>query len=448
MVRNLLFSFICIPLFFTCNSPKNTTIASQNTPIVEFPLPTEDTLATQASPKNPDAPIPTPAPTPPPTVPINPPPHQESKILQVGAEQTAQLLPLLSQKKVALVVNQTSMAGKTHLVDVLLSKSVNIVKVFAPEHGFRGIAANGEKIANTVDEKTGLPIISLYGKTRKPTAEMLQNIDVLVFDIQDVGARFYTYISTLYYIMEAAATYNKEVIVLDRPNPNGHYIDGCMLNPLYKSFVGMINVPIVHGMTVGEIAKMLNGEHKIGDRNCKLSVIPCKNYSHKIPYSLSIKPSPNLPNDLAIYLYPSLCLFEGTIVSVGRGTDKQFQIIGAPEYNKSLYSFTPIPKEGAMLPPYNGQTCFGYDLSTLSAKDIRNQKGIELKWLIQMYNECPDKKKFFSNPNFFDQLAGNSSLREQIIAGKSIATIKASWQEDLKAFQQVRKKYLLYPDFE
>jgi len=448
MIRNLLFSFVWSILFFTCNPPKNTTTVPQNIPIAEFPLPQKDTLAALPIPENPPTPISTPASTPPTPMPITPPPRQESKALQVGAEQTAQLLPLLSHKKVALVVNQTSLVEKKHLVDALLAESIDIVKVFAPEHGFRGIAANGEKIANTVDEKTGLPIISLYGKTRKPTAEMLQDIDVLVFDIQDVGARFYTYISTLYYIMEAAASYNKEVVVLDRPNPNGHYIDGCMLNPLYKSFVGMINVPIVHGMTVGEIAKMLNGEHKIGDRTCKLSVIPCKNYSHKTPYSLSIKPSPNLPNDLAVYLYPSLCLFEGTIVSVGRGTDKQFQIIGAPEYNKSLYSFTPTPKEGAMSPPYNGQTCFGYDLSALSAKDIRNQKGIELKWLIQMYNECPDKKKFFSNANFFDQLAGNSSLREQIIAGKSIATIKASWQEDLKAFQQVRKKYLLYPDFE
>lgn len=448
MIRNLLFYFILFPLFFTCNTPKSTTTIPQNTPIAEFTLPQKDTLTSLTNPKKSITPIATPAPTPPKQIPITSPPVQESKALQVGAEQTAQLLPLLLHKKVALVVNQTSVIEKKHLVDVLLTENINIVKVFAPEHGFRGIAANGEKVANTVDEKTGLPIVSLYGKTRKPTAEMLQNIDVLVFDIQDVGARFYTYISTLYYIMEAAAIYNKEVVVLDRPNPNGHYIDGCMLNPLYKSFVGMINVPIVHGMTIGEIANMLNSEHKIGDKTCKLSIIPCKNYSHKTAYNLSIKPSPNLPNDLAVYLYPSLCLFEGTIVSVGRGTDKQFQIIGAPEYNKSLYSFTPVPKEGAMSPPYNGQTCFGYDLSTLSAQDIRNQKGIELKWLIQMYNECPDKKKFFSNANFFDQLAGSSTLREQIIAGKSIAAIKASWKADLDDFQKVRKKYLLYPDFE
>ena len=370
--------------------------------------------------------------------------------LQTGAEQTEQYLRLLKGKKVALVVNQTSVVGKQHLVDTLLTLGINITKVFAPEHGFRGLAAAGEKIANTTDQQTGLPILSLYGKTKKPTPDMLANVDVVVFDIQDVGARFYTYISTMQYVMEACAENNKAAIVLDRPNPNGHYVDGPVLEPLYKSFVGLSKIPVVHGLTVGELAQMINGEKWIGTQTCPLTVVSCKNYTHKSVYEPSIKPSPNLPNARAIYLYPSLCFFEGTVVSVGRGTDLQFQVIGAPKYPAARmpYSFAPTPHEGAPLPPYNGEICYGYDLSNLNPTEIRKHQAIDLQWLIRMYNEYPDKKGFFSNAAFFDKLAGNGKLREQIIAGQSEEDIRQSWQEDLTTFKAMRKKYLLYPDFE
>ena len=369
--------------------------------------------------------------------------------IQTGAEQIEQYLPLLKGKKVALVVNQTSVVGKQHLVDTLLALDINITKVFAPEHGFRGLAAAGEKIANTTDEKTGLPILSLYGKTKKPTADMLANVDVVVFDIQDVGARFYTYISTMQYVMEACAENNKAVVVLDRPNPNGHYVDGAVLEPLYKSFVGLSKIPVVHGLTVAELAQMINGEKWIGTRACNLTVVSCKNYTHKTVYEPTIKPSPNLPNARAIYLYPSLCFFEGTVVSVGRGTDLQFQVIGAPKYPTALpYSFEPTPHEGAPLPPYNGETCYGYNLSNIKPTEQRNRNALDLQWLIRMYNEYPDKKGFFSNAAFFDKLAGNGKLREQIIAGKTEDEIRQSWQQDLTAFKTLRKNYLLYPDFE
>lgn len=368
--------------------------------------------------------------------------------IQLGVERTEQYLPLLAGKRVALVVNQTSMLGQRHLVDTLQASGVAIQKVFAPEHGFRGTADAGQKISNTTDAATGLPIISLYGKTRKPTPAMLDDVDVLVFDMQDVGARFYTYIATLQYLIEAAAENRKTLIVLDRPNPNGHYIDGPVLQPLYKSFVGLCRIPVVHGLTVGELAQMINGERWAGTQACSLVVVPCLNYTHNTAYVVPIKPSPNLPNEQAIYLYPSLCFFEGTVVSVGRGTDQPFQLIGAPLYRNMPYSFSPTPHEGAMLPPYNGETCLGYDLSHASAAELRNRRAIDLQWLLTMYRQYPDKEHFFSNAAFFDKLAGNGVLREQIVAQLSEAEIRQTWQADLTAYKILRRQYLLYPDFE
>lgn len=370
--------------------------------------------------------------------------------LQMGAEKLNQYLPILSGLNVAVVVNQTSMIGSRHLVDVLLSQQVAVKTVFAPEHGFRGTADAGEQVSSSRDVRTGLPIVSLYGNSKKPSAQQLSGIDLVIFDIQDVGARFYTYISTMHYVMEACAENGVKMVVLDRPNPNGHYVDGPVLESAYQSFVGIHPIPVVHGMTVGELARMINGEGwlKNGMR-CDLTVIPCDNYSHRTIYNLPIKPSPNLPNSRSIYLYPSLCFFEGTAVSIGRGTDKQFQLIGAPELSskKMPYQFRPVSMEGAKYPKHENKTCYGFDLSTMRLEVFYNQHQLDLKWLIEVYRDFPSKAEFFNKDNFFDKLAGNSRLRQQIIAGTPEHKIRESWEPALSQFKEKRKRYLLYPDF-
>ena len=356
--------------------------------------------------------------------------------IKVAAERTKAYLPLLEDNKIAIVGNQTSMIKNTHLVDSLISLEVDVIKVFSPEHGFRGKADAGAKIEDGIDVKTGIPIISLYGKNKKPSSKQLENIDVLLFDIQDVGARFYTYISTLHYVMEAAGEHNIKVIILDRPNPNGHYIDGPIREDGFESFVGMHPIPIVHGMTIGEYAKMINGENWISNK-CNLTVIEMENYTHDMHYDLPIKPSPNLPNSKSINLYPSLCLFEGTNISIGRGTDYPFQHFGAP-YLESNYSFTPKSGEGSKYPKHKNIECFGTDLRFQD----NYLTDINLNWIINSYNNCPYKEKFFTN--FFDKLAGTDKLRLQIIDGKTEKEIKGSWIDGLDKFKLTRKKYLLY----
>jgi len=360
----------------------------------------------------------------------------QSQQLVLAAERTNSYLNHLQNKKVGIVGNQTSMIANTHLADSLLSLGIDIIKVFSPEHGFRGIADAGAIIEDGIDVKTGIPIISLYGENKKPKTEQLQGIDILVFDIQDVGVRFYTYISTLHYVMEAAAENNIQVIVLDRPNPNGHYVDGPILDTSFKSFVGMHPIPIVHGMTIGEYAKMINGENWITTR-CELIVIEMENYTHKTNYDLPVKPSPNLPNARAINLYPSLCLFEGTNISVGRGTDYPFQHFGAP-YLKSNYSYIPKSGEGSKYPKHENIICFGTELRFQD----KYLTAINLNWIVKTYKQCTEKEKFFNK--FFDKLAGTNKLKNQIIAGNSAKEIKASWKEELDNFKELRSKYLIY----
>ena len=364
--------------------------------------------------------------------------RNQRKII-LGADNSAKYLPILKNKKVDIVTNQTGiLSNGTHLVDFLLEQKVQVTKIFAPEHGFRGTADAGELIKDGKDSKTGLPIISLYGNNKKPKPEQLAGIDVMVFDIQDVGARFYTYISTLHYVMEACAEQNIPLLVLDRPNPNIDIVDGPILEEEFKSFVGMHKIPVLHGMTIGEYAKMINGEKWLDKGlQCKLTVIPCENYTRNMSYSLPVKPSPNLPNDQAINLYASLCFFEGTNVSVGRGTEKQFQVYGSPYLPKNDFSFIPKPNEGAKDPLYNGKECFGENLTT-----IEKVNRLELNWLLKAYNETSDKSKFFNS--FFTKLAGTKKLQQQIESGISEKEISASWQEDLEKFKEMRKKYLIY----
>ena len=360
----------------------------------------------------------------------------QAQKLVLAAERTNLYLHHLENKKVGVVGNQTSMIANTHLVDSLLSLGIDIVKVFSPEHGFRGKADAGAIIKDGIDSITGIPIISLYGKNKKPKDEQLQGIDILVFDIQDVGVRFYTYISTLHYIMESAAESNIKVIVLDRPNPNGHYVDGPILDTAFQSFVGMHPIPIAHAMTIGEYAKMINGENWITTK-CELIVIEMENYTHNTNYDLPIKPSPNLPNARSVNLYPSLCLFEGTNISIGRGTDYPFQHFGAP-YMKSNYSFMPKSGEGSKYPKHEDIMCFGTDLRF--QEDYLT--AINLNWIIETYKECSEKEEFFNN--FFNTLAGTDKLKKQIIAGMTVREIKASWQEGLEEFKRIRRKYLIY----
>ena len=371
--------------------------------------------------------------------------NARSQVL-VGADQTADYLPILTGKRVAVVANQTSVINNTHLVDSLIQLGIDIRRVFGPEHGFRGIADAGEHLSDNIDAKTGLPVISLYGKHRKPTVADMDSLDMVVFDIQDVGVRFYTYISTLHYVMEACSENNVPLLVLDRPNPNGFYIDGPVLDTARaRSFVGMHPVPIVHGMTIGEYAMMINGEHWLaGGEICQLMVVPCRNYTHGTHYQLSIKPSPNLPTYRSVLLYPSLGLFEGTFMSVARGTDFPFEAIGHPDYLAAPFRFTPHSVEGAKFPPFKDLQCRGYDLRTISTDSLEADARINLKWLIDSYNYFISKSDFFNS--FMSRLAG-PELRKQIEKDMTEDEIRQSWQEGLRNFQNIRKKYLLYEDF-
>ncbi|OSY89101.1 hypothetical protein WH52_00110 [Tenacibaculum holothuriorum] len=365
------------------------------------------------------------------------------KTIKTGADQTQLYIPLLKNKNIAVVANQTSViknksGNYTHIIDSLLSRNVKIKKVFSPEHGFRGKEDAGAHVNDGVDSKTQLPILSLHGKSKKPSQEQLKGLDLVVFDIQDVGARFYTYISTLHYIMEACAEANIPVIVLDRPNPNAHYIDGPVLEPKHRSFLGMHPVPVVYGMTIGEYGQMINGEKWLKDKvNCNLTVIPLENYTHNSQYSLAIKPSPNLPNDKSINLYPSLGFFEGTTINAGRGTDIQFQIYGAPFFEESEFSYTPKPNEGAKYPKHKNELCYGKDLRKTKRLD-----SINLEWLIDAYNQTPKTERFFGKT--FTIHAGTKKLQQQIENQTSISDIRKSWENDLTEFKKVRKKYLIY----
>ncbi len=368
---------------------------------------------------------------------------QNDSTIIVGANRTQDYLPLLEGKKIGIVANQTSVIfktddGFTHLVDSLLQLDVSITKVFSPEHGFRGTADAGEVVKDGIDTKTKLPIVSLYGSNKKPTANQLKNIDLLIFDIQDVGARFYTYISTLHYVMEACAENNIPVLILDRPNPNGRYIDGPILEMEHKSFVGMHPVPVVHGMTIGEYAQMINGERWLTNKvTCELTVIKMEHYTHDSLYHLPIKPSPNLPNDQSINLYPSLCFFEGTNVNAGRGTNTQFQVYGSPFLKNQTFSYTPKPNDGAKHPKHEGKLCYGVDLT--NEKQL-NQ--INLAYLIKAYQATANKTEFFNA--FFTKLAGSKKLQKQIEGNLSVTEIKQSWKTGLDAYKKMRKKYVLY----
>lgn len=387
-----------------------------------------------------------------------------AQILQTGAERTELYLPLLKGKSVAVFANQTSIAGEQHLVDLLISKGVAVKVIFGPEHGFRGVADAGEKVGDYTDAKTGIPVVSLYGAKRKPTAENLAGIDIVVFDIQDVGVRFYTFISSLEELMESVFAAKKQLLVLDRPNPNAHYVDGPVLEKGQRSFVGMQPVPVVYGMTIGEYAKMLVGEKWLSESGQftydsllkrgrqLLKVIPCKNYTHQTVYALPVKPSPNLPDMSAIYWYPSICFFEGTVLSEGRGTSKPFQIFGHPTLPANLFSFKPVSMPGATNPKLMNQTCYGWNVSGESSavkKKIANR--INLSYLLEAYHLFPDKEHFFIMPKsgnikdaFFNKLAGNEELMLQVIAGNTETEIRRSWEPALSDFKKIRAKYLIY----
>jgi len=368
---------------------------------------------------------------------------KETQQIKTAAEQYELYLPLIKEKRVALVVNQTSLIQGTHIVDFLLENNINIIKIFAPEHGFRGDIERGEHFNNKIDKKTGLPIIAMYGKNRKPKQEQLKDIDIVIFDIQDVGVRFYTYISSMHYVMEACAEANKKVIILDRPNPLGDYVDGPVLKTKFKSFVGMHKIPIVHGLTVGELAIMINEEGWLKNSiKCDLEVVKMQNYNHSMHYSLSTKPSPNLPNDIAIRLYPSLCFFEATNISIGRGTEFPFQVIGFP--NKSFGNFTFIPRDipgTQMNPIHENKICYGIDL-----QEVENSY-FTLKYIIDFVSKFKNKNDLITKRKWFNLLAGNDELAEQIISGMNENQIRKSWQKDLDKYKLLRKKYLLYIDY-
>lgn len=399
--------------------------------------------------------------------------NTESNRIIPGAERLDVYLPLIKGKKLGIFANPTSMVGNTHLVDTLRKLGVDIKVIFGPEHGFRGTADAGEKVGNYIDQETGIPVISLYGSKRRPSEEDLKDVDVLLFDIQDVGVRFYTYISSLEEFMEAAFETGKPLMILDRPNPNGHYVDGPVLDRKYRSFVGMQPVPIVYGMTIAEYAMMIAGEKWLSEKaNVRydyyknhaqnsadtafhFQIIKNANYTHKSKYELPVKPSPNLPNIQSIYLYPSTCFFEGTVFSEGRGTNKQFQIFGHPSLPDTLFSFTPNPNEGAKSSKHFGKVCYGWDLSGTKEEVLQKVNNrIQLKWLMEAYRLFPEKDKFFVLPksgkmeeSFFNKLAGNNELWQQIVNGKSEEEIRQSWEPGLSKFKEIRKKYLLYEDF-
>lgn len=374
---------------------------------------------------------------------------QATAQVKKGADRLEELFPLLENKRISLVVNQTSLVQNVHLLDTLYNKGVHITQVFAPEHGFRGDADAGEFIKNGKDYRTQVPIISLYGKNKKPQPSQLQQTDIMIFDIQDVGARFYTYISTMFYVMQACAENNKELIILDRPNPCD-YVDGPVLDMKYKSFVGMLPIPVLHGCTIGELAQMINGEGWLGNNlQCPLKVITIEDWKHGQPYSLPVKPSPNLPNDQAIALYPSLCPFEGTSVSVGRGTDFPFQIIGSPTTKNLKFRFMPHSMKGSDKHPLHQDTyCYGLNLS--SEKNI--PKGFSLQYVIQFYNYFQNltkhaEKDFFTQPHWFDLLMGTNQVRLDILKNKTEEQIRSAWQKKLNQYKEIRKKYLLYEDY-
>ena len=377
--------------------------------------------------------------------------------ISVGAKQTDEYFPMIVGKNIALVVNQTSTLDKEHLVDVLIKNNMSIKTIFAPEHGFRGTADAGETIKNGIDVKTGIPIISLYGKNRKPSKEQLAGIDVVIFDIQDVGARFYTYISTMDYVMAACAENGKKMIVLDRPNPNGHYVDGPIRKEKYKSFVGMHPIPIVHGLTVGELACMVNQEGWLENGvSCDLEIIKVKGYDHNSFYRLPEKPSPNLPDMKSIYLYPHLCVFEGTEMSIGRGTATPFQMIGNPEIYPSDFEFTPVSTSGSKNPKHKNKLCGGNLLGEISYESLQQMDSLNFSWLKEFYdryerstmNKGYEIKPFFFTNKFADKLMGSSIIREMITAGNSPASISKTWEVELNEYKELRRKYLLYKDFE
>jgi uncharacterized protein YbbC (DUF1343 family) len=360
----------------------------------------------------------------------------------LGIERTSLYIDSLRNKRIAVVANQTSMINGVHLVDTLLALQINVIKVFAPEHGFRGDVDAGQHVNHSTDAKTGLPLISLYGSNKKPSLDQMQDVDIVIYDIQDVGVRFYTYISTLHYVMEACAENNKKLLVLDRPNPNGHYIDGPILEPSYKSFVGMHPVPIVYGMTVGEYAQMINGEGWLNNQmQCNLWVISCLNYKHKYHYNLPIAPSPNLRTQAAVSLYPSLCLFEATTVSVGRGTDHPFEVYGHPQFPQQDFQFMPIATNGASNPKHFNVLCQGFNLTP---RTFKRAYQIDLSYLIRAKELLTDSIKFIDQPSFFNRLAGTASLADQIEKGWSAKEIRSTWQPGLEGFAQIRSKYLLY----
>lgn len=373
---------------------------------------------------------------------------QVASDIAVGAERTSLYVPLLSGGTVAVVANHTSLVRGVHLLDTLLALGVDVKKVFCPEHGFRGDVEAGKYIQSQTDSKTGLPLVSLYGKNKKPSDESLRGISHVIIDMQDVGVRYYTYTSTMHYVMEACAGLNIEVIVLDRPSPNGFYIDGPVLDTACRSFVGMHPVPLVHGLTMGEYAQMINGERWLaGHRQCRLTVIPCLGYTHSQIYAPPVKPSPNLPNLTSMLLYPSLGLFEGTPMSVGRGTDFPFQVVGHPDFPLRGFHFTPEERPGASLnPPHKDELCFGIDLRDYSTAYFEDARRIDLEWLLLAYNTYPKPEAFFNR--FFRNLAGTPLLQQQIERGMSAEAIRQSWQPALEAYKQLRAKYLLYPDFE
>lgn len=397
---------------------------------------------------------------------------KEVKVL-AGADRINVYLPLIKGRKVGIFANQTSMVGNTHLVDTLLKLGIDIKVIFGPEHGFRGTADAGEKVGNNIDSKTGIPVVSLYGAKRRPSAEDVKEVDVLIFDIQDVGVRFYTFISSLEEFMEAAFELGKPLMILDRPNPNGHYVDGPVLDTKYHSFVGRQPIPVVYGMTIAEYAFMIAGENWLSEKaNIKYAyyktaenspdtpfhfqVIKCKGYDHKTKYVLPVKPSPNLPSIQSIYLYPSTCFFEGTVLSEGRGTTKPFQVFGHPSLPNNLYSFTPNPNEGAKSSKLYGQLCYGWDLSGTPEEVLAKVDGrLQLKWLLEAYRLFPEKDNFFLQPksgkmeeSFFTKLSGNNDLWQQIKEGKTEEEIRKSWEPKLGEFKKIRKKYLMYDDFE
>ncbi len=374
-------------------------------------------------------------------------PTPDDRAPLVAAARTSQYLPLLRGKRIGMIVNHTSTIGGTHLVDSLLALGMDVKRIFSPEHGFRGTADAGEKIADGRDPRTGLPLVSLYGSKKEPTPADLADLDVLVFDVQDVGARFYTYIYTMTYAMRAAARAGLPFVVLDRPNPNGNYVDGPVLQPGFESFVGLHPTPIVHGMTVGEYARMVSGEGWLGAGlpPLDLTVIKAANYTHATPYILPIPPSPNLPNQRSVYLYPHFCLMEGTVLSVGRGTASQFQVYGHPLMQLGTYRFTPEPMPGARQPKLEGRECRGFIFTDIEPATLFAERRFNLSYLWQAYNELKGKVEVIDRPDFFDKLAGSDRLRKQLAAGTPEADIRASWAADLEKFRAVREKYLLYP---